>query len=158
MSQYYTAATLKGHTIAPSSYIDAIEALETGWTDGRLKVWSGWLDARLIKRYAAPFAAPYPDQILIWLEMLVRVELYEKRGVDATDAQIVLAREDQALALAQVREAADSNTGLFELPLRQDLAGISGVSAPVIRVYSEAGPYNALRIARARERDEPIVD
>ena len=55
-------------TIAPSEYVDFVETLTPGWTANRLLVNSGWLDSRLRKRYAAPFAAPYPDAVLDWLQ------------------------------------------------------------------------------------------
>ena len=152
---YHTVASLKSITLAPSAYIDAIEALEPGWTLGRLGFLSSWLDDRLRKRYAVPFASPYPVTVTGWIEQLIRIEIYQKRGTDATDEQLQSARDAAQAAKDEIKEAADSVTGLFELPLRSDLADASGVTKPMPLAYSEHGPYNGTRNARALEALEP---
>ncbi len=139
---YLDLEAFKGATLAPASYADEVEALEPGWLLAKLTWWSAWINARLAKRYATPFAlAPNtPETVTGWLEQLVTWELYLKRGIDATAQQLerVEARHDSAKK--EVTEAADSEKGLFELPLRSD-STVTGVSRGGPLGYSEASPY-----------------
>jgi len=140
MAAYLTVAELKGATLAPASYVDAIEAEEPGWTLGRLTTWSAWIDARLRKRYAAPFATPYPVTVTGWLAAIVTWEIYLKRGVNALDQQATDIRELATAAKAEVLEAANAVGGLFDLPLRANTTA-TGIALGEPLGYSEASPY-----------------
>lgn len=99
------------------------------------------IEARLFKRYAVPFASPVPRIFADWLVALVTLDMFKRRGFDPTskqDAEILQAAE---AAIAEIKEAADSKDGLFELPLRQDLQGTSGVTRGGPLSYSEQDPY-----------------
>jgi len=140
---YLDVTAFRALTLAPASYVDAIEVAHAGWLLGRLTHWSDRIDARLRKRYAVPFAASplTPPIITGWLEALVTFELYAKRGVDATDSQIVEMRQRFDATLAELKEAADSRDGLLELPLRSDNP-TSAVTKAGPQGYSEASPYD----------------
>lgn len=138
---YLTALEFKGLTLAPASYADAIEQREPGWLDRRLEYWSRHIDARLRKRYAVPFVGPpYPLTVAGWLERIVTWDVLLKRGIDATDEHATQLQASATAAHAEVAEAADTVTGLFDLPLRDDADG-SAVSKAGPLFESEQSPY-----------------
>lgn len=152
---YLTNAQFKLLTIAPAVYVDQIEALEAGWTQAQLDHWSIWIDSRLKKRYAAPFDTASPPTVVRgWLARIVTEELYLKRGVDATDEQFVRVTERAKDARDEVKEAAESKEGLFELPLRQDAPGATGVTKGAPLAYTEVSPYTWSRLQREAAIDE----
>jgi hypothetical protein len=123
----------------PDGDVYALEQAQPGFIAARLEFRTGWIYARLGKRYAWPFVAPAPDTFLGWLTDLVTYDAHVKRSQNpgsephyeqmATDAK------------AEIKEAADSKDGLFDLPLRQDLPGSSGIALGGPLGYSEASPY-----------------
>jgi hypothetical protein len=141
VTAYLTLAEFKVRTVMPSEDVDLVEARYPGYVAERLTLWSAWLNGRLKKRYAAPFETPYPDMILKWLTDIATVDVYKKRGWNPSSEQDADILKDRDTALAEVKEACDSNEGLFELPLRQDLERGSGVSKGGPFGYAEASPY-----------------
>lgn len=124
----------------PSEFITAIETVSPGWTLAQLTLETARIDARLAKRYAAPFALPAPVCVQGWLAKIVTLSAYLKRGFDPTDRQGQIYIADRDGALAEIKEAADAEHGLFDLPLRADLTA-SGVSKGFPKAYSEQSPY-----------------
>lgn len=141
MAAYLTLAQFKTLTVMPSSFVDALEVAQPGWVDIQLLYWSDWIDSRLRKRYAVPFVAPVPLAAQGWLTRIVTVRCYLRRGVDPTDQQYADIKADDVAARDELREAADSDAGLFDLPLRADLTATSGISQGNPRAYSEQSPY-----------------
>lgn len=140
MAPYLTIATFKNLTAMPSTDVDALEAIAPGWVDAKLAAKSRWIDARLSKRYAVPFTAPYPEAVTDWLARIVTLNAYLRRGVDPNDRQFEELKADAEAAELEVKEAAESEKGLFELPLRADTAA-GGISKGGPLGYSEASPY-----------------
>jgi hypothetical protein len=140
MSAYLTVAGFKNLSVMPASYVDGLETQAPGWVDAQLAYWSGWLDSRLRKRYAAPFAAPYPQAVQGWLARIATERAWLRRGVDPQDEQWQAIRADAEEAKREVLEAANGEIGLFELPLRGDTHA-SGIAGAFGHVYSEASPY-----------------
>jgi hypothetical protein len=130
----------KARTIMPATDVDAIDDAEDGWIDQQLVDGSAWLLSRLDKRYG-PFVAPYPIAVLRWLTVLVTVRCYFKRGVNPSDGIFELIKEEAAEAKAEVKEAADGDGGLFELPLRANTTA-EGITQGGPFSYSEASPYD----------------
>lgn len=140
MPAYLDLAGFKARTIMPSAEVDRLETAEPGWLLEKLTTVSSEIDDQLKKRYDAPFSLPYPKTVQSWLERIVTPDAYFKRGINASDAQyeeIKARAKDARLAVA---EAADSNTGLYDLPLRQDSA-TTGIARGGPYAYSEASPY-----------------
>jgi hypothetical protein len=123
----------------PAADVDAIESAEPGWILQQLADGSAAMITRLDKRYG-PWVLPYPVAILRWLTVLVTVRCYYKRGVNPSDAQFELVKDEAAEAKAELKEAADSEVGLFELPRRQDTTD-AGIVKGGPFVHAEASPY-----------------
>lgn len=140
MPAYLTLATFTDLTVMPSEFVGSIELVSPGWVDGQLAYWSSQIDARLAKRYAVPFANPCPVAVTGWLSRIVTVRCWLKRGVDPNDLQFTEIKADADAAWAEIKEAADSQLGLFDLPLRADTTA-SGISRGGPRSYAEQSPY-----------------
>lgn len=153
MASYLTTAEFKTRTLIPGEFVDAIEDVDAGWTLIQLEEASAWIDSHLRKRYAAPFASPYPVQVLSWLTRLVTVRCYLKRGVDATDEQFASIEKDAAEAKAEILDASNGDAGLFDLPLRSDTTA-TGISKGGPFGYSEQSPYVWASMQRSTGRNE----
>lgn len=157
VGSYLDRSEFKARTVAPSSLVDGDFIDPTGaWTDSdkvakrlafqtfvenQLVIFSGKINARLQKRYAVPFAAPAPATVCGWLTTLVTPEVYKRRGWDPSDAQAASLIADAQTAIEEIKEAADCVEGLYDLPLRQDLASTSAIAQGGPLSYSEASPY-----------------
>lgn len=140
MAAYLTVAQFRLRTTMPQSDVDALEVSDPGFLDAQLTSWSSRIDAQLSKRYAAPFASPVPEIVLEWLTRCVTVRAYLKRGVNPSDEQFAAIKEDAEAALKEVEAAANSQTGLYDLPLRSDTTA-SGITKGGPLAYSEQSPY-----------------
>lgn len=139
---YLTLAQFRLRTLMPKLDVDAVEADVAGFSQSRLDTNSAKIDTRLRKRYAVPFSSlvPYPEAVLEWLTKITTYELYLKRGVDPSDQSIALVKSDKEQAEAELKEAADSVAGLFDLPVR-DTLDASGVVKGGPLFYTETSPY-----------------
>lgn len=153
MTAYITIGRFKLLSTIPSGFVDEVEAVESGFTLAQLEYFSAWIDTQLAKRYEAPFASPVPYVVEGWLARIVTPRVWTKRGVNATDEQWQDIRKDDLDARAEIAQAANSETGLFDLPLRQNTT-ISGIAKGYPRVYSEQSPYVWTDIQRARATQE----
>jgi hypothetical protein len=149
----FAARTIAPANLVDGSFIDPtglftdsdLVARRTAWVtfvESRLVINTTRINARLRKRYAAPFADPVAEIVLGWLADMTTPELYKRRGWDPSDAQADAILADAARVLEELKEAADSADGLFDLPLRQDKQGTTGVVRGGPFVYSEPGPYD----------------
>lgn len=154
MSQYLTLAEFRAITTMPWGDVDDLEVAAPGWIVNQVIVASGLIDGRLRKRYAAPFVAPVPDIVRSWTARIVTLRAYLRRGVDARDAQFQVILDDATRAEAEIKEAADSKDGLFELPIRQDLPTTGGIARGGPLGYSEASPYTWTTVQSETAADE----
>jgi hypothetical protein len=148
-NSYMDVAEFKSRTVASSNLVDgahipadwAVErAAWVTFVESRLVIETSKINARLRKRYAVPFTAPVPEIVLGWLAALVTPKLFERRGWDPSDKQAEIIIGDATAAAAEILEAANSDVGLFDLPLRQDNAETGIVHGGPFG-YSEASPY-----------------
>lgn len=155
-ASYITVARFKLLSTIPSGFVDTVESQEPGFVQAQLELWSDWLDSQLRKRYAAPFAAPVPLVVELWIARVVTPRVWSKRGVDPNDEQWGEVKKDDLDARAEIALAANSETGLYELPLRADKLLESGVARAFPRGYSEQSPYvfTNTQVERARQEDD----
>lgn len=141
MSVYLTDSEFRLLTLLPVNVIDEVEARTPGWLTQQLTTVSSRMDARFAKRYAAPFVVPYPTVVQEWLAHIVSWRCYLKRGVNSLDSEAAEYKAQHDQALKEIEEAANSETGLFELPLKQSQPDGSGVVRGGPSSYSEQSPY-----------------
>jgi hypothetical protein len=152
---YLTVAEFKMLALIPPGWVDEVEGMpgNAGFTAAQLEIASDYIDTRLRKRYAAPFREPVPGIVKQWVARLVTPDVMIKRGVNPDDQQFSLLAKKAEAVDAQLKEAADSSEGLFDLPLRDD-TDASGIVAGSPRGYSEQSPYVYLDQQRATGRLE----
>ena len=141
MSSPLDIAGFKARTQMPSADVDRLEVDFPGYIVRRCTVRYSWICARLAKRYAVPFATPVPEVILGWLVSLVEPDAYRKRGWNPGDEQTADIEQGAKDAREEIALAADSENGLFDLPLREDTSE-SGISKGGPLGYSETSPYD----------------
>ena len=145
VATYLDLDGFKGLTLMPEVFVLHVEKDTPGWITTQLEYWARWIDSRLRKRYASPFAAfdaapPTPASVQGWLARIVTVRVWLKRGIDTDDLQYSTIAADAVTAMAEVLEAADSDEGWFDLPLRTDEDG-SAINRGHPRSYSEQSPF-----------------
>lgn len=141
----------------PPEDIDALEQIYPGITLKTVTKVSGMYDARLRKRYEAPFASPYPDPLVFNVSRETAWRLWLKRGFNPSGAIDQLLEKEHLEAEAWVKEAADSETGLVELPVRQATpAEASAINAGGPLGYSETSPYAWTTLQRETATDEDV--
>jgi hypothetical protein len=150
---YLTVDQFKDRTTLPEDVIDALEAARPGWVLVQLNLESRRLDARLAKRYVVPFVDPAPEIILAWITDIVTMRCWSRRGFDPTTQDMQPTIDAATKAAEEIAEAAEAETGLFELPLRQDTTA-DGVSKGAPRAYTEASPYVWTTVQAGDARDE----
>jgi hypothetical protein len=125
--------------VVPSFKVELLPSVT--FFDQREAFTRSFVEARLRKRYSIPFIAPFPSIVLEWQTAMLTLDMYRRRGFNPGSAQDQDAIIGAATtALAEIKEAADSDTGLFDLPLRDDTTA-SGISQGSPLGYSEGSPY-----------------
>ena len=97
-------------------------------------------------------ATPIPEAFLDWLTVLVSLDLYWKRGSNPQDPAVAALSERRLAVMKEVEEAANSQTGLFDLPLADGQTTAVTTGGPM--GYSEASPYRAFDIELQRASRE----
>lgn len=164
MSRYLSLERFTELTVMPSPDVAQLEALEGGWIQRRLDRHGARIEARLGKRYAVPFGgAPSSDGVRTnvplvledWLTALVTLDAYAKRGFNPSSEMDKAAIVDPAArAEKEITEAADSEKGLFELPLVSTTTA-EGVTRGGPLGYTETSPYVSTdqQLERGRAED-----
>jgi hypothetical protein len=119
-----------------------LEASASGYIASRLAVHSSKIRSRLRKRYADLVVGDVPEIILGWLVSLVTFDAYMKRGIDAADAQFDLVKEQAGAANDELKEAADAELGLLDIPLRESTTTTEGITKGTPLAYSEPSPWD----------------
>lgn len=156
---YLTYDEFKARARLPPEYIDGVSACSRDFVTLTLELESAYIDGRLFKRYAVPFDPNLPAPLCVqrWLVDLVSLQVWLRRGMDATQMDADLYAKAAEQARLDLKEAADSDTGLWDLPLRVDTTTentVSGIKKPKLRSYSETSPFVGQRIQRTRGREE----
>jgi hypothetical protein len=142
MSQYLTANELDLYGCMPGEDREALEDQYPGITVAVIVGVSGVFDSMLSKRYGAPFETPYPDALKWNVAQVVAGRLMLKRGYNPESKQDSEIKEAHDLALQWLKDAADPEKGLVELPVKQiNQPGNSAINSGAPLAYSEASPY-----------------
>ena len=142
------------HSLMPSEDVAVLRASQPGFLDAGYSEMQARVEAKLRKRYAIPFDPDnVPEIVLGWEARLFTPRAYFKRGVNPSDAIFQACVDDAKQAWDEVTEAANSETGLFDLPLRtgEDPTAISK-GGPL--GYSEASPYTWIDVQLEAVGDE----
>lgn len=158
MSNPFTLAHFQEITVMDPDGVQAVVDRRPQYLEARSDARFNQIMARLRKRYdVAVMSANPPETVKLWWVALLTKDAYAARGFDPSakdDEESILgaARE----AEEAIKEAADSEKGLYELPLLQTLT-TSGVSRGAPLAYSEASPYTAGDILRRDGSSEDSV-
>lgn len=152
MPSYLTLAAYRSITTLDGSTVDLCAAKGKDvqrWLD----LDSAHIRSRLVKRYAIDWTEvanqPVPDKIIQWLILLVDIPVCKCAGATPEGRVDDWAREDQTRVNDELKEAADCENGLFELPLRE--TGASAIHIGVPHVVSYQMPWNYYdRLAKER--------
>ena len=138
-----TVVDFRARTIMPGADVDLLELNEPDFLQTQLDDWTEEMFARLRKRYnTALMAADPPRTIMRWLTKIVTREAYAKRGYNPSNADEKETIEGAAeRAETELKEAADSKEGLFELPLLGTEPADGAISRGGPLGYSETSPY-----------------
>lgn len=101
-------------------------------------------------QYAA--ATPVPEIILKWLNALVTLAAYRRRGFNPQDPAGDLVVQAAIEAKKEVLEAADSQSGLIDIPVSEDLDSAVTTGGPL--GASDASPYTWQNRQSARGRNQ----
>jgi hypothetical protein len=82
---------------------------------------------------------PVPSIVLRWLISGVAYAVWNRRGRNPQDPFVQDLKDRYAETLADLKEAADSKDGLFDLPVSEDLDSAITTAGP--QVYTETSPY-----------------
>jgi len=145
---YQTLVEFRTATLMPDEFVDECEARYPGFIDNRLLLVSARIDSALAKRYNAPFQSPYPIAVCDWLTRIVTHDVWLKRGRASTDEDANMYLTDRDGAWADIKEAANSETGLFDLPARAN-TDESGIARGFPRGVAQQSPY-AWSVSQAR--------
>lgn len=138
---YLDLATFKTLTVLRASDVDLVEVDQPGYTVAQIALEQSYLDARLRKRYAVPFAVPVPSIVQRWLAAIVTMAVWDRRGAgDSEQGSLARAKEAADRARAEITEAANSKDGLFDLPLNDATPG-SNITQGSPLGYTETSPY-----------------
>lgn len=154
---YLDLAGFTTRTVMPSSDVTVVEDETPGKVVAFIAQHQAWIDGRMRKRYLTPFnanGATCPELVCKWLTTLVTPDVYRARGVNpGQDDQVARLDALADEARTEIREAADSVDGLFDLPLRDDLSA-SAIVAPGPLFASEQSPYAWMNRQRGPGRRE----
>ncbi len=132
--------SFRARTAMPGGDVDLLEAREAGYLDATIVGVRAVVYAQLRKRYDVTFPEGVPDIVWRWITMIATPDAYLKRGANPNDDTLKLFEDRATLAYAQIKEAADSTTGLYDLPLL-DSGDASAVTKGGPLGYSETSPY-----------------
>lgn len=139
-TSYLTDDEFKLRTALPSTVVDGIESKTPGWLRAQIVGVSARIEARLGKRYGT-WNEPYPEALKQWVVDIVSANAWLKRGMSQTDDsfQEYKGRHDQAYL--EIKEAADSDAGLFDIPESVSGGTTTGIEYGGSHCYSEQSPY-----------------
>lgn len=102
---------------------------------------------QLSKRYAVPFALAN-DTVKGWIASMVALKILTRRGIDPTDILWKTIQDAATIANDEIKQAAQSDTGRFDLPKA------NAARKPVIVGSSDHDPHAWIRRQAIKTREE----
>lgn len=140
MAVFLDLTTFNDATVAAPEYVAEVNSRYPTFLPAQFGLVSAYIEGRLRKRYPQAFVAPYPLQLIDWATHILTYRMMNRRGIDSTDEQAADYRKNHDTALAEVLEAADSENGRWDIPLRAD-TNQSGIDDTLPMSYSQSSPY-----------------
>jgi len=153
MAGYWDVDYLRTMGSVPGPVLAEFDEANPGRLLAIIESISRLMDSYLFKRYATPFAAPYPEVVKFHGTQIMSYQLRIIIGFDPgsqQDDQIVKARD---AAFAWLEQAANARDGLVELPKREPDPGkqdTSGVARRKARAFSFASAIDWHRARKER--------
>lgn len=151
----FTVADFQKMTFMDPAGVAAVVANRPDFLEARGDALYDTIMARLRKRYdVAAMAANPPTIVKLWWVALLTRDAYGARGYDPSAADDEKSIHGAAEAAEKaILEAADSEKGMYDLPLLATNTG-SGVSRGGPLAYSETSPYVGMTNQRTTGRQE----
>jgi hypothetical protein len=89
--------------------------------------------------YSYAAATAVPETLLRWLTLMVSLDVWKRHGTNTADPQFSALADDVKVAKAELEEAANSNTGLWDLPVSEDQGSAIDTGGPF--GFSDSSPY-----------------
>lgn len=143
MASPVTVLVFEGLSIMPLDAQAELEDRRPNFRQNQLNHYWNKIQARLRPRYdVAAMAADPPETVVGWLVDLVTKKCYDARGYDPSNPSDESAIKQAAIdAENEIKEAADSEKGLFHLPLLASIEDEDGVTKGGPLGSSEQSPY-----------------
>jgi len=152
---FLTVDEFATRTLLPSNVLSAIESTSPGWLAAQIVGVSSRIQSRLSKRYPDAWEPPYNETLKQWVVDIVSFNAWLKRGVSQTDEAVQAFKDKYATAYNEITEAANGETGLFDLSkTTPDGKTQSAIALGGTRVYSESSPYVWTDVQSRRGRFE----
>lgn len=130
-------------TAMPDEDVDLVWRDRSGFLEASVKGAYADINARLRKRYPTLTATNRPEAVVRWMTRIVTPEAYRARGINPNDDQTKVFDADRAQAYLEIKEAADSQDGLYDLPVA-DASDVSAITKGMPLSYSEGSAYDWL--------------
>lgn len=134
----------RNRTQMPDEDVDALWVSRPGFLEAKIAGARANIYGRLRKRYVTPMN-PEPEIVVTWIARFVTPDAYVARGYNPQDSTMTQLIDDRKLALEEVKEAADADAGLYDLPLL-DSADPTAITKAGPLSYSEPSPYDHLDV------------
>lgn len=140
---YGTADDFATRATFPRDQALLLQQRVPGFLQGRIDAYSADIDAQLYAGYETPFVpyedGTYPLILASWVYAQTAADAWLKLGRASTDEDVVQTLSAAEAAREQIKLAANSETGLYGLPRRQN--GPGGRTKGGVISYTETSPY-----------------
>lgn len=141
ITPYLDTTEFTSRSLMPPEDVAVLETAYPGFIAKRIGQNQAWMTSRLSKRYGV-FKDPVPELVLSWIVALTTLDAYVRRGFNPSSEQDQLIAKAADDARVEIKEAADSTVGLFELPMLEDGTDTDATVEGGPLGYSEASPYD----------------
>lgn len=161
MADALTEADFRRISLVPPAWVERVQTQlfpsepgQPSWVLEQCRLKQAWVYSRLDLNYdVQKFGDPVPAIIKQWIAYLVAADLLMLLGDEPNQEDIDRYEKRADQSRADIEAAANSETGLFSLPLKQGTS-TDGAQRKTVRYTHTASPYVSLRMQRDRGRAE----